>query len=82
MEALGTPLSSIDRYNDNTLSFAYLKYIILLQDFSVCAFLSLCPFGLVFLRVYTLGKAEKQNNNNNKKKKKKKKKKHKNNNNL
>ena len=42
------------RYNDNTLSCAYLKFILLLQDFflsflTVCAFLSLFLFGLVFL---------------------------------
>ena len=41
-----------DRYNNNTLSFAYLKSVLLLQDFSlrfltVCAFLSLFLFGFV-----------------------------------
>ena len=46
-----------DRYNHNTLSFAYLKYILLLQDFSLkmfdvsfffffFAFLSLSRFAL------------------------------------
>ena len=40
-----------DRYNDNTLSFVYLKPILLLRDFSlrfltVCAFLFL--FGIFF----------------------------------
>ena len=40
-------------YNDNTLLFAYLKSVLLLQDFSlrfvnVCAFFALFLFGLVF----------------------------------
>ena len=42
------------RYNDITLSCAYLKSSLLLKDFfkrflTVCAFLSLFLFGLVFL---------------------------------
>ena len=47
------------RYNDNTLSFANLKSILLLQDFSktfltVCAFLSSFLFGLVFFFFFFL----------------------------
>ena len=69
-----------DRYNDNTLSFANLKFILLLQDFfqeilTVCAF-CLC-FFLVFFASLGIMKSRYK-----KKKKKKKKKIHKDSNNL
>ena len=75
------------RYNDNTLSFANLKSILLLQDFSktfltVCAFLSSFLFGLVFFFFFFFCESthyEKQRKKTNKKNKKKK---HKNINNL
>ena len=63
------PVYAGDRYNDNTLLFAYLKSIFSWMFFNrLCVFVIFFFFFFFFLRVYTLWKAEK------------KKKKHKNNN--
>ena len=65
-----------DRYNDKSLSFAYLKSILLLQDFSKdfwpCVRFSLCFFLVLFFASLIIMKSRKKKTKKKKKKKKKK----------